>query len=969
MPAVCIFTQSMPRKLILLLVAFTLSLGASFSQDDEKKLDIDGKKSLQTGEDAPKLSRKESRQVKSKAKEALSKSSGQSRNDSTRITRGLGMGILDDTTRVIYGPSTTRIFTQDDWFLIKEETFTVRIDSIPPDFFVEIPSGKTTVWQKIFKKRGTGEAGTDEDGAGDSEDGPDAADGKKTARPGLGKPKTGAETDSVKALVADPPATENDSLPQKPTVTDKDGKPQEEDVPPVKPTDEKTGEDVKQEKTAADKKEEKHEEEDRKEEKETEKTPETKPVAEDSTKKETAAGKVPPDKDQKPVEGKEVADPEKEDPDKAADDLKKDGKTLKPGVGALLGKAGRDGLTDTTLVKNPSQDAAADSTATDDEEEEPINWEHITLTRYHSTVLDTGILNFHRYSYVARNENLYQDLGNMGSPLFPVFYEAPKAIGVRYGQDGHMPFTIQPEDVPYYDTRSPLSDWYYVQGGGGRSILNVKFNQNINPRLNLGFEYHRQSARKMLGYRPRSRNEIQTNHQGALIHGNYKTFDGRYKVMGHFYTFNHKFEESGGLQLDTLVSDTVGINDLFQREQRPRWRNNLPQNAVTVSVFSRLYVFQEFKVFKDQNFLQAYHVYQRVGRKYTYDDPGGIGRLPNNRDPFYPVVSQTVTPLTHQTRYQEITNELGAKGRLGNLFYSAFLKDGRFRHQYVSQPEELFPLGIAPQQSAGFRTKLEVLKKSAFWFAELDVQGEKLLSGEDYRLEGHFNSRFLEGRMRLVSYQPSRFETFYYSSGYRWDNQFENTQSQEVMVRLKAGLGKLNVRPFVKAVNISNLVYYDTLGAPAQQNATTGYLQAGVDFDIKTGTFRHVGKGLFTQLQGDSYPLRMPELFANYQVFFERDLFKEAIFVQIGFDVHWRSLYKAHYYMPLTQQYHLQDTHEIGEYPMADFFVNFRMSRVRFFFKFNNLFQDVFETGGYLTPGYMIPLREVEFGVRWQLFD
>lgn len=47
--------------------------------------------------------------------------------------------------------------------------------------------------------------------------------------------------------------------------------------------------------------------------------------------------------------------------------------------------------------------------------------------------LDTAVNNFHRWTMVQRHNNQYQDLGNMGTALNPIFPIAPSTIGLTPG--------------------------------------------------------------------------------------------------------------------------------------------------------------------------------------------------------------------------------------------------------------------------------------------------------------------------------------------------------------------------------------------------------------------------------------------------------------------------------------------------------------------------------------------------------
>ena len=112
-----------------------------------------------------------------------------------------------------------------------------------------------------------------------------------------------------------------------------------------------------------------------------------------------------------------------------------------------------------------------------------------------------------------------------------------------------------------------------------------------------------------------------------------------------------------------------------------------------------------------------------------------------------------------------------------------------------------------------------------------------------------------------------------------------------------------------------------------------------------------------------------PTLFANAQAYFEKTFFKGNLPAQIGLDFHWHSAYNAQAYQPVLRQFYNQNSFEVGNYPMMEFFVNARVNRVLLFAKMTNLLQDVAAEGYFLTPGYMAQARQFEFGLLWMFFD
>src|SRR5690606_36796721 len=102
--------------------------------------------------------------------------------------------------------------------------------------------------------------------------------------------------------------------------------------------------------------------------------------------------------------------------------------------------------------------------------------------------IDTVIRNFHRFTYVQRNDNLLQDLGNIGTASRPVYYTSPAQIGSRIGISTFDPYWFG-DRIRYFDTKSSYSNMKLALGGKGRSLTHVTYSRNINPRWNFGFDY------------------------------------------------------------------------------------------------------------------------------------------------------------------------------------------------------------------------------------------------------------------------------------------------------------------------------------------------------------------------------------------------------------------------------------------------------------------------------------------------
>ncbi|MEQ9147355.1 MAG: putative porin, partial [Cytophagales bacterium] len=181
---------------------------------------------------------------------------------------------------------------------------------------------------------------------------------------------------------------------------------------------------------------------------------------------------------------------------------------------------------------------------------------------------DTSINFVHRYNWQTINNNLYQDLGNLGSALFPVFYKARKSIGTNYGINIYDEYFENPDEVRYFNTRSPFTELKYVQGANNFSNLRAEFSRNIGPYFNSTFKVDRFTSDKNLANVGRDR---LVEHWSFIYNSNYRSKNGRYKVLYHYSHLSHEVEEQGGIR--PLLSDRIP-DDLYLYQSANVWLND-----------------------------------------------------------------------------------------------------------------------------------------------------------------------------------------------------------------------------------------------------------------------------------------------------------------------------------------------------------------------------------------------------------
>ena len=94
----------------------------------------------------------------------------------------------------------------------------------------------------------------------------------------------------------------------------------------------------------------------------------------------------------------------------------------------------------------------------------------------------------------------------------------------------------------------------------------------------------------------------------------------------------------------------------------------------------------------------------------------------------------------------------------------------------------------------------------------------------------------------------------------------------------------------------------------------------------------------------------------------------KPLYLQTGVTFRYFSKYKMNAYNPLISEFTLQNTYEIGDFPLFDFFVNLQISRLRMFFKLENFSASFTGRNYYSAPTH--PYRDLTFrlGVVWNFF-
>ena len=604
--------------------------------------------------------------------------------------------------------------------------------------------------------------------------------------------------------------------------------------------------------------------------------------------------------------------------------------------------------------------------------------------------VDTTMDDVHRFTYVQRSQNQYQDLGNLGTPMRPVFVQVPQQLGAQTGYYVFTPYAFQTMGVRYFDTKSPFSDMYLALGGRNQNILRFEFTQNINPRLNAGFNVQRFTSQKQFGTSgSNDPYKLLAQDWGFLGHTNYRAKNDKYTLLLHFINMNHSLDEQGGVLRGQRVNsegDTIAV--LYNYEGDARLTGGGPpqrplQGPNGREIRNDWHVYHQYIL--DQG-IQVFHRFDYRRQKNFYqDNTPGLNQQPVPGFPngFYPSPSGPTDPnlvalgdssrIEQDARFRLVENMVGLKGiyeRRGSAFnYRAYLRS-RIYGQYTRYA------------TSGTRfNEYETRRNETFlggWLgyylpdslSRITAEAEYQVGG-GFRLQGQLESRFLTAGYTTMLVDPTLLQERYQSTVFFWRNNFRLRGYNHAYGKLNLRYKKLRLEPGLDYYLLSNYTYFDTDAVARQASGSFSVLRTGLGYQLGVGKLLLAGQAYYT-VQSRTDILRTPTFLMNARFQYEL-LYAKVLYIQVGVDLHYKSAYFADAYMPVTQQFYLQNRQKVEGNVLADLYANLRVNRTRLFIKLTSA--NIGQVAGVLSPGYFVApdflqmRRGFSFGVDWYLFD
>ncbi|MEX0312708.1 MAG: putative porin [Allomuricauda sp.] len=616
------------------------------------------------------------------------------------------------------------------------------------------------------------------------------------------------------------------------------------------------------------------------------------------------------------------------------------------------------------------------------EEKDSVFISDYKIISYHgdTTIVDTTltIRKEYKYNYTRKDDFELMPFSNIGQPyniLGRTFSE-----NTLYPQLGALAkhynyFEI--EDINYYNVPTPMTELMFKTTLEQGQLLDALLTFNFTKRFNVSIAYK--------GFRSLGKYRFDQAQSGNFRTSfSYSNKKGNYNLRGHITAQDIEAEENGGLLNREQFEDTE--TDDFTDRARIDVRYTDANNRI---LGKRYFFDHELKLFgrkKDSTDVKPTAL--AVGHEFSYetkfyDFTQSARNDAFGQDPF-------ITPIEDRARLKTMFNKGFVKfsnKTLGDIKGWASL----YNYNYFFNSVLITDDGTIQNQLKGEEIALGGSYAKNF--------GRLLLTGDlNYNISGElggtsFNAALkydineyytIYGGIHASSRMPN-FNFLLYQSDYRnfnWQNTdtFEKEQTQSISFGVNSKKwGRLQAEYSA----LDNYTYFESIATqeqidnaqetafvkPFQQTETINHLRVKYENDIKWRRWTLSNTVLYQEVTQDKQVLNLPQLVTRNSLYFSKDIFKKAMYLQTGVTFKYFTSYNMNAYNPLLGEFYIQNNEEFGGYPLLDVFINAKVRQTRIYLKAEHLNSIFSEPNYYSAPNY--PYRDfvIRFGLVWNFFS
>ena len=206
---------------------------------------------------------------------------------------------------------------------------------------------------------------------------------------------------------------------------------------------------------------------------------------------------------------------------------------------------------------------------------------------------------------------------------------------------------------------------------------------------------------------------------------------------------------------------------------------------------------------------------------------------------------------------------------------------------------------------------------------------------------------------------------------YNWQTNFNNVKTQELHFELDS---KKLLKASVSYTGIDDYAYFAiadgaTTPTPQQFGDRVDYLKIKAEREFRWKSFALMNTILYQEVVSGEGVFNVPQLVTRQSLYFQDEWFEKAAFIQTGINFKYFTAYNMNAYDPVLAEFYVQNTEELGGFPLVDIFFNAKIRQTRIFIKWEHVNQLFNSTNNhYSAPNYPYRDAVVRFGLVWNFF-
>jgi len=537
---------------------------------------------------------------------------------------------------------------------------------------------------------------------------------------------------------------------------------------------------------------------------------------------------------------------------------------------------------------------------------------------------------------------------------------------------------MEASDIRYYSVATPLTELFFN--------TTINKGQNVDSFITLNTSKNLNFSAAYRGLRSEGDYINQLVSAGNFrFTTSYFTTNRRYVLNAHFTFQDITNEENGGI---TTPENFESDDPDFKNRQRLQV---FLTDAKSLLKGRRFFFDHAFRINpKDgNNNLYLTHQFNYEYKYFQYTQPTVLSTVTPTVGPSRQVQrfgnSYVTSNINDETRFEKLYNKVGLayeNSLLGK--FNFFVDDYRSNYKYgrviVVDSANFIPDNLFLQiNNVGGQYEYQKNKWNGRFLYTRSITNQSL-SDLDAKLRYNLNEKIqFDFRYRNTNKLPNNNYNLYQSSyiNYNWYNNFKNEKINQLSANvftpwLNAEVQYSVLKDHLYFENVSTPIQtlaYTQIINPAQYGNVINYLSIKVSKEFKFGDFGFDNTLLYQKVDQSDLILNVPDFVTRNTLYYSSYFFKKALYMQSGIVFNYFTKYYANDYNPVIGEFFVQNTKEIGGYPLFDVFVNARIRQTRFYLKAEHVNALFSKTDYYAAPNN--PYRDfvLRFGLVWNFFQ